>query len=80
MSRLSAFWGKSTKSHVTSVPSGMEPGKEPTFPWSVTCSVVLKGLGMLVPVEGSEFTERVSDGFRVGLDHLYGALSPQISK
>ena len=31
---------------------------------------------MLVPVEGSEFTERVTDGFRVGLDHLYGVLSP----
>ena len=31
---------------------------------------------MLVPVEGSEFTERMSDGFRVGLGHLYGALSP----
>ena len=78
MSRLGAFWGKSTKSHVTSVCSwdGTKEGANIPLAWPVTCSVFSKGLGMLVPVEGSEFTERVTDGFRVGLDHLYGVLSP----
>ena len=59
---------------MSSVPSQGGTRKAASVPLACYLESILKGPGMLLPVEGGEFTGG-SDGFRVGLDHLCGALS-----
>lgn len=60
---------------MSSVPSQGGTRKAAGIPLACYLESILRGPGMLLPVEeGGEFTGG-SDGFRVGLDHLCVALS-----